>query len=191
MAKSKRKLRKERLQDRWTPWEIIKPDDAMQETILRAGGGRDIVPDEVWRNNVYEVWVRLNVTKPDAKWPQMTWLSIKRLDRGVMRDWRHLQRIKNDIVGPEHEAVELFPAESRLTDTSNQYHLWVLSDKDVRFPFGWRDRVVMDASDGTTLKGKQRPFHKPPEDCLDGNEADRIIAERAPELRKDAEDGEA
>jgi len=29
------------------------------------------------------------------------------------------------IVGEEHEAFEVYPAESRLVDTANQYHLWV------------------------------------------------------------------
>jgi hypothetical protein len=53
-------------------------------------------------------------------------LSIKRFDRGPVRDWRHLQQIKNEVVGPEAEAFEIFPAESRLVDTANQYHLWAI-----------------------------------------------------------------
>jgi hypothetical protein len=37
-----------------------------------------------------------------------------------VHDWRDLQRIKNQLVGPECEAVELYPAESRKVDTANQ-----------------------------------------------------------------------
>jgi hypothetical protein len=34
--------------------------------------------------------------------------------------------IKNEIAGPEVEAFEIYPRESRLMDTANQYYLWVL-----------------------------------------------------------------
>jgi len=53
----------------------------------------------------------------------MLHLSIKRLDKHPVRDWRHFQRIKNELIGEENEAVELYPAQSRLVDTTNQYHL--------------------------------------------------------------------
>jgi hypothetical protein len=59
----------------------------------------------------------------------VAWLSIKRRDREVIRDWRELQAIKNAIVGPEHEGFELYPAESRLVDTANQFHLFVFMDR--------------------------------------------------------------
>ena len=39
-------------------------------------------------------------------------------------DWREMQRIKNEVCGHEWEAVELFPAETRLIDPSNYYILW-------------------------------------------------------------------
>jgi hypothetical protein len=53
-------------------------------------------------------------------------LSFKRRDRSAIRDWRHFQAIKNEVAGPEREAVEIFPAESNLLDGANEYHLWVL-----------------------------------------------------------------
>ena len=46
------------------------------------------------------------------------------MDQSAHHDWRDFQRIKNDIVGPEYEAVELYPAESRLLDPSNRFYLW-------------------------------------------------------------------
>ena len=82
-------------------------------------------------------------------------LSIRRLDRDAVHDWRHLQRIKNELLGPEYEAVELYPKESRLVDTSNQYHLWAFDGSDYIFPFGYEDRLVTEGDKGLT---KQRPF---------------------------------
>ena len=54
----------------------------------------------------------------------------------MVQDWRHFQQIKNELAGPEREAVELYPAESRKIDTSNKWHLWVLPEGD-QVDFGW------------------------------------------------------
>ena len=69
-------------------------------------------------------------------------LHIHRNDWGPCKDWRHFQIIKNALVGQENEAVELFPAESRLVDTSNTYHLWVHADPGFRFPLGLQHRMT-------------------------------------------------
>jgi hypothetical protein len=53
-------------------------------------------------------------------------LTFKRNDRAAVRDWRHFQAIKNEVAGPEREAIELYPPESMLVDAANEYHLWVL-----------------------------------------------------------------
>src|SRR5438034_10689879 len=45
-----------------------------------------------------------------------TWLEVVPRDGLPVRRWRDLQRIKNELMGPEREAVEVFPAESRLHD---------------------------------------------------------------------------
>lgn len=109
----------------------------------------------VWINDLYQVNV-LSVA-PIENWPDMVWLSIKRKDKQPIHDWRHLQRIKNEIIGPENEAVELYPAESRLADSANQYHLWVIKDPEIKFPFGFKDRLVSGASGGGAI---QRPFEE-------------------------------
>jgi hypothetical protein len=69
----------------------------------------------------------------------MVQLSIRRLDRRSIHDWRHLQQIKTDLFGPDAEAVELYPAEGRVVDTANSYHLWVLVEPGTMFPFGWTE----------------------------------------------------
>ena len=87
-------------------------------------------------------------------------LSIKRIDQQPVHDWRDLQQIKNDLFGVDREAVELYPRESRVVDTANQYHLWV-APPGYMFPFGFNDgRIVADA-DGDGVGGnapwRQRP----------------------------------
>jgi hypothetical protein len=47
------------------------------------------------------------------------------------------------LAGPEYEAIELYPAEDRVVDRVNQYHLYVLAAKEgtntlPRFPVGWK-----------------------------------------------------
>lgn len=51
------------------------------------------------------------------------------------------RRIKNELLGPEYEAIELFPAESRLLDSANQYHLFARFGA-ARFAFGMDERIV-------------------------------------------------
>lgn len=93
--------------------------------------------------------------------PEVTWLSIKRRDKEWIHDWRDLQRIKGEICGPEREAFELYPAESRLNDTANQYHLWVLAE-GMLMPVGYTDRSVLDGTvpkPGSAFgKSGQRPL---------------------------------
>src|ERR1035441_4457788 len=87
---------------------------------------------QLWVNDTYQVAVR--VLDPETK---LLHLNIRRRDGGaILRDWRHFQQIKNDIVGPECEAIELYPAESRLVDTSNKYHMIAVADPTFRFPCG-------------------------------------------------------
>ncbi len=105
----------------------------------------------VFRNSTYQV----TVNRIQTPMGEMLHLSIKRLDKQPIHDWRELQEIKNQLAGPECEACELFPAESRLVDTANQYHLWVLPNPEERFPFGFTERKVSGESVGGSV---QRPF---------------------------------
>lgn len=65
-------------------------------------------------------------------------ISFKRNDRSAVRDWRHFQAIKNEVAGPEREAIELFPPESQLMDGANEYHMWVLPEGQ-QSPLGFAD----------------------------------------------------
>jgi hypothetical protein len=86
-------------------------------------------------------------------------LSIKRIDKEPIHDWRDLQEIKNLLVGKENEAVELYPAESRRVDMANQYHLWCFADEKATIPFGFNDgRNVLDHDPKDNSGCKQRQF---------------------------------
>ena len=101
---------------------------------------KDECSKPMYRNNRY--FVIMGVSQVNENAPEMVHLKIRRIDRKVIRNWQDFQRIKNELVGPEHEAVELYPAESRLMNSLNQYHLWVLPNAETRFPIGyWIQRV--------------------------------------------------
>lgn len=98
----------------------------------------------VFRNDVYQVQKR-----EDGDWVS---LSIKRIDREPIHDWRDLQEIKNQLLGAEVEAIELYPAESRLVDTANQYFLWATPVACPKFPFGFNEgRRVSQHSIGKSV----------------------------------------
>jgi hypothetical protein len=134
---------------RWMapPWN-------MSEEEARAQYDR-FMAQEVWRSDTYQVAV---MQMPCPLGFELTQLSIKRNDREAFHDWRELQQIKNAIVGPEREAVELYPAESRLMDTANQYWLYVLPE-GLSWPFGFELRAVTEDEPGNS---KQRPFERAP-----------------------------
>jgi hypothetical protein len=101
-------------------------------------------------NDVYQVMVRpLRAGEHGfGENVDMVHLSIKRIDKQPIHDWRDLQQIKNELIGPECEAMEIYPAESRLVDTANQFHLWCFIDPEVRLPVGFPARYVNDDSVG-------------------------------------------
>lgn len=103
-----------------------------------------------WINDVYQV---ARIEQPDG----LIHLNIRRRDgKPIFRDWRHFQQIKNELLGEECEAVELYPAESRKVDSNNKYHLYGLPDPKERFGFGWPERDVRDKVDGAPPGMKQR-----------------------------------
>jgi hypothetical protein len=111
--------------------------------------------EDVYMNDVYQV----NVRRIETPFGKMAWLSIKRLDKLSVHDWRDFQEIKNQLVGKENEGVELYPAESRRVDTSNQYHLFVSEDSRLRWPFGFEGREVVDGDGELRPDGsRQRPL---------------------------------
>lgn len=129
----------------------------------------------MYTNGIYVVIVTPMVPKEDTDPPPpgMVKLSIRREDRAPIFDWRHVQWIKNDLVGKQCEALQIFPAEERLVDTANQYWLWAFTDPTFRIGFGFQERLVADGS--TRESGAvQRPFSDEmrPDDALSPEEMD-------------------
>ena len=110
---------------------------------------------EAWRNDQYLVIT--DKEAPNGFPDTIVWhLSIKRHDKQPVHDWRDMQAIKNLLCGAEAEAIELYPAESRLIDQANQYHLFVfmrMGDRVTpRIPVGWQRRAVMARSQGSAVQ---------------------------------------
>lgn len=131
-----------------------KSDDEIWGTIAAARSELG----ELWKNDQYQV----HVIRWEGRGPagcDVVQLSIKRLDQQWPRDWRHFQAIKDQLMGPEYEAVELYPARSRLVDTANQFHLWCIDDPAYRWPIGYTEGHLSGASGGGAV---QRPLSAPP-----------------------------
>ena len=125
------------------------PAEALQEELPPPGGSR-----QRFRNNMYTVVVE---TLSSRGLSGELHLTITRNDRSAAHDWREFQRIKNELCGPEREAVELYPAQSRLYDTANTFHLWVMAEGD-RVPVGYLSHTVLGTDVASQLNIKQRPF---------------------------------
>jgi len=78
--------------------------------------------ESFWVNRSHSV----QVYHVASDWGDLLHLMVRRHDELPIRSWAEMQSIKNEIVGAERTAVEVFPAESQLVDSANMYHLWVL-----------------------------------------------------------------
>lgn len=93
---------------------------------------KQLTNHEVWVNNLYQVNVE------HGHGVDFAHVIIRRLDRRPVHNWRHFQQIKNELIGPECEAVELYPAESHLVDAKDHYHLWTFTSPQHSFGIGFR-----------------------------------------------------
>lgn len=106
----------------------------------------------IYANHLYTASLR---RYPDGwpfgggKWAQ---IGIHCGDGQARHDWRDFQNIKNDLVGVDWEALELYPAESRLLDPSNYYILWCAP----KIPLG--KFVGRHVTDHHNCIAPQRPF---------------------------------
>lgn len=86
--------------------------------------------EECYLNNRYSI----QISDDETSWGTVVHLWIRRHVDGMPRSWSDLQRIKNEIVGEERVAVEVFPPEFELTDEADMSHLWVLPE-NFNLPF--------------------------------------------------------
>lgn len=85
----------------------------------------------VWANNLYQVNIEY---MPEDR----AHLIVRRLDKQAIHSWQHFQEIKNQLLGPECEAVECYPKESQLVDEKHHYHLWGFRSPERSFGIGFR-----------------------------------------------------
>lgn len=125
---------------------------------------------EAWHSNTAhplcppgqrEVWVSrqylVQVFEVESYWKRLT---ICRVDQREIREsWDALQRIKNEVVGPESWAVESYPADTDLMNVAPMRHLWIVP-ADVTLPCQWRRGTMSDqaaARLGMKPIGRPRP----------------------------------
>jgi hypothetical protein len=114
------------------PMEKMRYISSRVETLAFPDGTSLLTNYKIWHNNLYAVAVYEPNVESDDYAP--THVTVQRFDRQPARDWRHLQQIKNDVCGPDWEAVELYPAQSRVVDLTNTTHLWVYRNRlDIGF----------------------------------------------------------
>jgi hypothetical protein len=101
----------------WTEFEKVYP---MQQdgTPVELEEG-----EQYWRNSFYLVLVKQLDPSEGETGPIR--LDIRHNQDKAIREWKHLQRIKNELVGEEREAMEIFPPQSMIADMSNTHHLFV------------------------------------------------------------------
>jgi hypothetical protein len=109
------------------PWERR---DTPPEAMERFDRYRDHFRPDAYLNNRYSVQISDEATE----WGLVVHLWIRRHDGEMVRSWADMQRIKNELVGPERVAVEVFPPTSQLIDNANIAHLWVMPE-GFRLPF--------------------------------------------------------
>lgn len=117
---------------------------------------RDNDKQVMYSNDLYNCQI-VSVEHNDGVGAEITELSITRKDRKAIHDWRHLQFIKNDILGKDVEAVEIYPDEDRLVDTANTYWLYGFP-KGYQLPFGFTRRKVATKDQASISGAVQRQF---------------------------------
>ncbi len=167
MKKTKGRIR---TRTRWERWRQL-PEPAKPDPLVDEPGQVAVV------NNVYLVVLAPQTyAKPNGEVGQLTHLSIKRHDKKPIHDWRELLRIKNELVGAECWAVEIYPPMAHLMDTSNQFHMYAFPEGAV-MPFGISAGQTVIEGDGTTGPGQscQRPLPDWYPEAMTPEEADEAL----------------
>lgn len=102
----------------WTEFERVYPMNASTNEPVEVEEG-----EEYWRNSFYTVLVKQ--LEPSEGLTGPVRLDIRHNQDKAIREWKHLQRIKNELVGEEREAMEIFPPQSMVRDMSNIHNLFV------------------------------------------------------------------
>jgi hypothetical protein len=140
------------------PWEALVDPDVYSALLLRYTApegtqvalrvsfarlvdsliGADCAEDDAWepvrQDSSNGMWGNTTISATREEYKGMVHIGYHRRDRAPIRDWRVGQRLKNELAGPEFEGFELYPAESRVVDTANEYHMYCFP---FSLPFGF------------------------------------------------------
>lgn len=111
--------RKRRRSGDWGDWETL--------TFMpgQAGRGWASFITTAHRNKVFSVLDRQAEVG-------VRHLAVSSLS-GHRPTWPEMQRIKDELAGPEATAIEVYPPRDQVVDEADMFHIWVLRG---RLPFG-------------------------------------------------------
>jgi hypothetical protein len=112
--------RKHRASGQWGQWETI---PIMPGTV--GNGGWAATVTTCHKNRVFAV---LDRTEEIG----VRHLAVSSLS-GIRPTWPEMQRIKNELAGPDATAIEVYPPQADVVDEADMFHLWILRGK---LPFG-------------------------------------------------------
>lgn len=132
-------------QDPETKFELIDLDSAKKKPqwMTRA-----------YRNNRYTVMINdfTDTTKGEA----IRVMVQAHDDRPIPNHWSEMQRIKNEIFGPEVMAIEYYPAESEKTDDFNIYWMWIFPEGVLPVPVIPKIRFVPTKNQVKQIASEQK-----------------------------------
>ena len=99
----------------WGPWKTIPLPEG-----IPGGDGWCREFRAVHFNKVFSV-----LERPA---PGATHLGVSSLS-GERPSWWEMQRIKNELAGPETTAVEVYPPQADVMDAADMFHIWVLPER--------------------------------------------------------------
>lgn len=102
----------------WTEFVEVFPHNRSDDEPVEVDGG-----ETYWSNSFY--LVNRVALEPEKGLEGAVRLSMKRHDGKALREWKHMQRVKNELCGEEREAVEIFPPQSMVTSMDHEHHLFV------------------------------------------------------------------
>lgn len=112
--------------------------NGMRREPFQRGPRPSVLDGDGWLPEVKETfqngWFSVLVRPLRCEWGEVLHLAIRNVpNTGI--SWPDKQWIKDQLVGRERVAIEVFPSADDVIDAANMYHLWVLP-KGMALPFG-------------------------------------------------------
>jgi hypothetical protein len=154
------------------PFETVSDPDLLKRPWTPLLPGEEWEGGVLYRNSRYQVYLRRFPLQEHQ--PDIVYLFLQRLDRSALIPYRDRMRVKDELIHPECEGIELLPARSRVILPMEGCALWVIDDPTFRMAFGFGKRAVSDiALDGAVQE--PWPEGERPADCLSEVELRKLM----------------